>query len=333
MSKRFLFFVSVPVLMLSTMCYVLCTASYADTIRMKTGKEVKGIIVEDYVNRVVISTPDGEQTVMKSKIAALRYDSEEDNLIKLARRARERRDYKTAYANYERALKINPDSKAAQDGLTSTRAALLRKDEARKADDIQRRQAFEASGSPLGTIEPGRRDIDDMRKRLDEQLGITLKMEDAFPRIMAVRPDGPAAVAGARAGDLLVAVWSRLTGYMSLKEVMGILLAKQSLEVKVTIERKLDVAVNQKRHIFSGLNDLIGATFVMKFDGMTVSQVKELGAAATAGLMADDLVTAVDGRSTRYMPLKRAVDVIRKSKGDVAKIAVRRELIIWRQGR
>jgi len=73
------------------LCAVSCMVSYADTIYTKEGKEMKGIVVEDYTDRLIFSTIDGEITVMKPDVRELYYDSEEDNLLKLAEQSRERK--------------------------------------------------------------------------------------------------------------------------------------------------------------------------------------------------------------------------------------------------
>jgi hypothetical protein len=59
-------------LLVATVCG-LCAAGNApaDTVYVKDGKELKGIVVEDFKDRIIFSTADGEITVMKSDIKAL----------------------------------------------------------------------------------------------------------------------------------------------------------------------------------------------------------------------------------------------------------------------
>lgn len=303
--------------------------AHADTARLKTGKEVRGIIVEDYKSRVVMSTIDGEQTIMKDDIAELYYDSEEENLVKLAERARERRDYVKAYDYYEKALKINPRSKAAQDGIVFCKGYLVRKQEVDKEQDVRRRADIERYGA-TGGIEAAGADEKELAPRLEETLGITIEIKEGIPAIDTVQQRSQAYRAGVRPGDHLIAVWSRLTGYMSLKEVMDILLEKPSLEMKVTIERTIDIPLQPRRMPLAGTSELIGAVLVMRFEGLMAGQVRADGPAAAAGLRSGDLITAIDGNRTRYMPLKAAIEAIKTSKGPSVRITFRRELIIWR---
>lgn len=303
---------------------------YADTITMKDGKETKGVVVEDFQDRIIISTADGEVTSMKDDIAAVYYDNEDENLIKFAERAKERRDYAKAYGFYEKALRVNPKSKVAKDGMVFCQSYVVRRADVRKEDDVRRREEFERYGGLTPSERLAKSQEEEMAVKLSDTFGIKLKMDDGNPAVEAVRSRSTAYDAGVRSGDRIVAVWSRLTGYMSLEEVMAILLEKPSLEMKVTIERTVDVGVNPSRGALSGSNDLIGAIFVMKFDGLTLEKASEGGYAYEAGLKAGDLITAINGQNTRYMPLKKAVETIQDSKGTAVKITFRRELIMWR---
>lgn len=303
----------------------------ADTIRTSEGKEIKGIVIEEYKDRLVFSTADGEINLMKSDVRDLVFDSEEDNLIKLAEQARERRDYQKSYSYYNMALKKNPDSKPARDGIVFLQGYLFRKDEVRKEDDIKRREEFERYGSLIPSVKSEEDELREAEEKLRTSLGMTLETRGGFTFIENVARNTPAYNAGIRNDDILVAVWARLTGYMPLKDVLSLLLEKPSIELKCTIERNVGVVKNRSWGIFSKPNDLIGASFSMEFDGLTIAYIKEGGPADKAGLKKSDLITAIDGKPTRYMPLKDAIKIIRSSKSNYVKFTLRREILIWRK--
>ena len=318
---------------LCTLFSVLCSLpadSRADTLRARDGREFKGIIVEDYRDRVVLSTIDGETTVMKADIEDLSYDSEEDNMIKLAEQARDARNYSRAYGLYEMAARINPNSKAAKDGLVSLEGYLYRKEEANKEDDIKRREAVEKYGNTVSAEKSEEDVFRDGVEKVRNSLGITLEIADGIPEIRSVQPGSPAANAGLRKGDRLVSVWGRLTGYMPLKDVVAVLSEKPSLEIKCGIGRTIVVDINPGIRRLSSTSGLIGAALKMEFDGLTIEDIKEGGPAMRAGIKKGDLVTALDGRSTRYMPLKNAIEYIKSTKNDFIKLTIKREILIWR---
>ena len=270
----------------------------ADTIHTKDGRELKGIVVEDYKDRLTFSTADGEVSVMKSDIGELAFDTEEDNLIKLAELAQERGDFVTAYGYYELASRANPDSKKAKDGMVFLQGYLFRKEQVRKEEEVKKREEFERYGTAGRTEKTKEAELKENAAKLKDTIGITIKINKGIPEITDVSLKSPAAEAGIRKGDLLVAIWGRLTGYMPLASIMDILLEKPSMEIKCVIERPVEIAID-------------GTSFSMKFDGLTISEVKEGSSAAIAGLRKDDLVTAINGQSTRYMPLKKAIELVK----------------------
>lgn len=285
----------------------------ADTIYLNDGQEVKGIVVEEYNDRITFSTADGEISIMKTNIKELQFDTEEDNLIKLAELAQGQKDYTKAYTYYDLAIKLNPDSKRAKDGIIFLQGYMFRKKEIDKEELIKRRDEIEKYGAFIDTQKKGEDEFKEAAEKLRKTIGITLKSKGNLPDIATIAVKSAAYEAGVRQGDLLVAVWGKLTGYMSLKEVMGLLLEKPAREIKATIERTINVGSNE-------------AAFTMEFDGLTVSKVNEDG----SGLKKGDLVVAIDGKSTRYMPLKKALEMIRDSKERSVKLTIRRELVLWR---
>jgi C-terminal processing protease CtpA/Prc len=170
-----------------------------------------------------------------------------------------------------------------------------------------------------------------MAGTLEKTTGMKVAIDGKMPRIESIKSGSPAYEAGLKNGDLLVSVWSKLTGYLSLKEILDLLVHKSAIEIRCVIGRCVDVPVNQNRTPISSPEDLIGASLVMEFDGLTISSVKEEGSAISSGLQKGDLIMAIGDNQTRYMPLKRAIELIRNSKGSAVKLAIRRKVIIWRR--
>lgn len=310
----------------------LASASFSDTIHTNDGQEIRGIIVEDYKDRIVMSTVDGEITSLKSDIKQLFYDSEADNLVKLAERSRERGDMLKAFAYYDMALRADPDSKSAKDGIIFLQGYLFRKEQAKKEDEIRKQEEFENFGAAKIVEEKSETEkIKDLSAGIRANIGITLSLKNGRHVVDSVRKNSPADDAGMKKGDIIVAAWGRLTGYMSLEEIMEILSEKPSLEIKCSVERDITIYPNPDRAIVPSIKDKIAAEFNMQFDGLTVSDVTENGPAFGSGLRKNDLVIDIDGKSTRYMPLKKAIYLMRSTKNEPLRLKIRRELLIWRK--
>ncbi|MBI5143563.1 MAG: hypothetical protein HZA30_00650, partial [Candidatus Omnitrophica bacterium] len=184
----------------------------ADTIHLKDGRELKGIVVEDYRDRVTFSTADGEITVMKSDMGELHFDTEEENLIKLAELAQDRGEYTKAYSYYDMAYKLNPNSKRAKDGVIFLQGYVYRKDEVRKEEAVKRQEAIERFGAYIDTSVSRDEEFKESANKLKKYIGIALSMRGGSPEIAAIETQSPAYEAGMRKGDLLAAIWGRLTG-------------------------------------------------------------------------------------------------------------------------
>lgn len=312
--------------------YPMVLPLFSDTIYTNEGREIRGIVVEEYKDRVVISTVDGEIAALKSDIKELYYDSEADNLNKLAEQSKVRGDMIKAFAYYDMALRTDPNSKPAKNGIIFLQEYLFQKEQVKKEGEIKKQEEFENFGSAVIAEEkPVEEKIKDMKIDMRQGIGITLGTKDGGQVVESVRSNSPADEAGVRRNDIIVAVWGRLTGYMPLEDVMKALLEKHSLKIKCTVEREILVFPNPDRTTMTSLKDMLGATLTMQFDGLTISDVFEGGPAFKAGILKDDLVVAIDGKSTRYMPLKKAVSLMRSTTNSSILLKTRRELSIWRK--
>lgn len=302
---------------------IMAGCAIADTIYTKDGKELKGIIIEDYRDRILFSTVDGQITVMKDDVKELYFDTEEQNLIKLAEQSRDKGDYIKAFVYYDKAFKLNPGSKSAKDGIVFLQGYLFKKDMSQKEEVVRRHNEFEQKGMTPEIKSEEDKFNDDLRT-LRTESGIALLTTGGVTRIESVTAGLPADSAGIRKSDTLIAIWGRLVGYMSLREVVETLLEKNSLETKIALERNVVVRVRP--------GDSIGVTLSMQLDGLTISDIKAGSAASETGLKPNDLIVEINGNPTRYMPLKRAVELINRSKDGKVDLVVRKDIVMWGKG-
>jgi predicted metalloprotease with PDZ domain len=307
-----------------------CACLFADTITRKDGSEIKGVVVEEYKDRLVFSTADGEIKIMKSDIRNIILDDEDANLIRLAEKARSDGDYAKAAGYYEKALAITPGSRAAKDGLLFIQLRSYQKDVANKAADIEKMAMIDQSGfAPAKKTESA--EVDGLKKRLMDSIGMSLVFDKGFPVVERLKENMPAQDAGIMRGDRIVAIWGRLTGYLSLEEVMDILLNKGSMEVRCTVERTVKVPMKRGRNAIAPA-DRIDASLGIGPEGLAIFSLKDGGLSARAGLDKADLIVAIDGMPTRYLQLGRALALIGDSEGDSVKLTFRRDVVIWKGG-
>jgi len=306
------------------LCILIClNAAYADTIYLKNGEEVRGIVVEDYVDRLVISTYEGEKAVFKENIDSIDYDLTEQNLVQLGDSYMARREYEKAYFYYEKASTTNPEYKPAREKMNYIMGYLFRRREEEKRSAVKRRQEFE-SWPHSKTLQDK-----DLAKALYDDLGLLVDEDGNGIRVIGVRKESPAHDGGIKKNDLLVSVWGRFIDYMTKEEVENLILKESSGEIKMAIERTKKVKKGSP--LTKNYKNLLGGRLDMPLDGLTLAEVKENGVLDKAGFSKGDLITEIDGESTRYMPLNQAIKIIEDRDKESVLFTLRRDITMWRK--
>ncbi len=300
--------------------------SGADTISMKGGERIKGVIVEEYKDRVVISTVDGEKEIMRDKIGNVIFDLEEQNLTSLGDFYQDRRMYKKAYYYYNKALEVNPNYKRAKDGLNYVGTYIQQSGRMRKLSHIQRLNEEGLAKKEIRTF--GRSDA---KSSLNNDLGFSLKTKEGAFVISGVALNSPAADAGVKNGDRLTALWGRAIGYMQPGEVEEKLNASGVMDVQLTVERSYMLEVVEG---MGGYYDLLGIKLgFSEMEGLVVEEVAVGSAADIAGIQKGDFVVSVQGKTTRYMALDTIAKMITSRKGDTISLETKRDIVIWKKFR
>lgn len=303
---------------------------YADAIYLKDGQELKGVIVEDYHDRILLSTEKGERTLAKNEIEDIRYDAVEDNFVRLGAFYKDKGDYKTALYYYEAAYKKNPDMKEAQDGTLLLGNMILRKKQSDLESEVALKQDTEEKvRRRILEDEPGQI-LEKQKEGLKRQVGIVIETPGGDVKISGISRRSPAYEAGIRQGDTIVAVWGRLIRYMQLKDVYKLLLDNKVSELRIVIARD-SVVYLKKKGLFNGAEDMLGGAFKMEFEGLTVDRTRAGEALDKAGILRGDRVTKIGEASTRYMPFEAACKTIEGEKGGFIKLGIEREVVFWKR--
>lgn len=270
------------------------TAAQADELFLTSGETLKGLVVEEHADRLVVSTIDGEQVVWRHDVDQVFFDDPERNYLYLGNEALAGGDFQAALALYQKAMQMNPAWDDARDAL-------------RRLDDRQRR----ARGA-----------VERPEKVLQAAWGLTLAATESYPVISAVAPDSAAAQHGLQTGDALVAVWGESLGYRSLAQVAQRMAGPAGTEVKITLQREVTVPPAGRGAPRPGFD------VSMALAGLTVGDAGLLGTAA--GLRPGDLIVAIDGRPTRYLPLGQARAAMAGPRTSGLRLTIQRHLLIHR---
>ncbi len=292
----------------------LIIGARADTIHLKDKSSLKGIVVEDYADRVVYSTADGEKEIMRSDIIRIDYDEKIDNLSHLGDSAFEEGYYKAALKYYLMAQKINPDISALNNKIYHTEAIIYKMPEIHKRERLAIKNEI-ISGRISRAPQPTESDSA-AEEELRKELGISLsRKEDGRFYINSLTKKSPFKKAGAEKRDIITAVWSKLCAYLSFADLSGLFLNPNEQMIRVTIQRNIKFSARKS----------FNAKLAMRWKGTVVESAPE----TARGLKEGDLLVAIDGRSLRYTPLKKIMRELDKAKAGKT-VTIQRKLTVFK---
>jgi C-terminal processing protease CtpA/Prc len=300
----------------------------ADTVYLEDGSEIKGIVVENYHSWIVLSTFEGEKEIVKAEIKDIIYDRREQNLIKLGDYHQEKGNAAKAYSYYKKAYELNPRHKEARDKYIHTRSVLLRAPDRQFKSEMDRKRAlFREAGKVYDPII--REKILTPEARLQESTGLVILLDDHIPRISMVVPSSSASKSGLKQGDIIFSLWGKLTGYLDLDSIIGMMIYSQSPEIVLAVKRRITLVPLKSQG--NSLNH-IGISIGLQEDGLVVESIRNGSDAASSGLLEGDIITGINEESTRYMPLKTAIAKIEN--GFASKdlqLDILRNTSLWRE--
>ncbi|MBI3333104.1 MAG: PDZ domain-containing protein [Candidatus Omnitrophica bacterium] len=284
-------------------------------VYLRSGGSLKGLVVEEHGDRIILNTEGGEQPVFRRDIDEVFYDDPERNYLYLGSQALEAGDFAAARGFFEKALQINARFEEAEDAI-------------HRLEDLKGKAAVKRPAAPIEVLEKG----------------WGLRMESVSDRAVArvVREGSWAARSGIAPGDRLVSLWGWSLAYLPVEEAAGALWGPAGTSVKLTVEREAELppATSSGRShetggssgsASSGRNHWPGMTLEMERLGLTVGRVEPNGVAARAGLLPRDRIVAIGGQPTRYLPLTRAEGALYQAQGKGVHLVIHRDLMVRRE--
>ncbi|MCK4244657.1 MAG: PDZ domain-containing protein [Candidatus Omnitrophica bacterium] len=282
--------------------FFICSAGslYADTIILKSGSILKGIIVKEYSDRVILRIPDGEVGIYKNLISKIVYLRPEQNLLELGNKCAKRGEFGEALVHYRKALRINRDFEEAKDAIARVREA-----------------------------KQSQKEISE--ERLRQSLGIIIKKEGNEIKVASVDARSPAFRAGIKHEDIIETIWDAHLKYEKLDKAIALLTGEKGASVSLTIKRQVS-PIRRKIRWYQKEFVGIGISLSMKERGLTITNVSPGQPADKVGLKPGDRIVAIEGKSIRYTGLSEAIKKMAGQAGIPLDLTITRKVRIVRGG-
>ena len=300
----------------------------ADTVFMKNGKEVKGLVVEEHADRVILSTERGEIPLLLSKIVKIKYDDPEHNFMQVAKDYEKNKKWAEALAYYEKALEVNPNLEEARVRAAAMRNRFWASSAEGPIDEIEKQQAVQDAWEGSKPIEHSPAALAaEQIKVLKEGLGLTLEKKGQWTLVESVDPKKDVALSGLKKNDRLVAIDGDSVRYLPIDAVRKKFLSPRLSNFTLEYERDCFVVKGKENDDIRGL----GIKLKLGYNGLAIEEVKKDSPAEQGGLKAQDLLTHVNGVSTRYTPLPKVNDLVKDSEKEKIAFTVRRNAMLTRK--
>lgn len=303
------------------------TALYADTVILKNGTKVKGLVVDEYVDRIALSTVEGEKYILRKDIDRIEYDTPEQNYMQMGRAYEDRAWHDKAAFFYRKAMDINPDYKEARDAYVASHAKMWHEEEKRTKKDVElHNMAIEWQRARKNKKAPAA--VKSKEILAKENTGIVLVENEGVFGINEVVPGSGADKAGIQKGDFLVGIWGRLIRYSKLEDVLAELIGPKYSEVKIVIEKAVPVSIEAGADAYKEL----GVSLGFEYEGLAIKDIASGKKGELSGLKKGDFIIAIDKNITRYLPIDSIIALINNPKNNNILFTIRRSINLKREG-
>lgn len=317
-----------PFLMAGCLGYLAFFVSYAsaDTILLKNNKILKGLVVEQHADRIILSTEKGEIPILLTGVKEVQYSDPEQSYYQLGKSYESQNKLAEALAYYEKAIQTSPDFEEARTAAAGVRNRYWAESTEGPRDEVEKQQMIYESWKSGRTM----KDLSDSKVErgkdlLKERLGLVVEKSGDWVHVFGVSPKKDADIAGLKKSDRLVAMDGASLRYLDPMAVTTRMLKPRYSSFTLEFER--DVWLKKQK----GDSGLSGLKLALKYQGVVVEAVEESSAADQAGIREQDLLVQIKGQSTRYTPLGTITKILSNPSGEKIPCTIRRSVILTRR--
>lgn len=290
MKKNFAFVIFVLATSAFLMGDELC--SYADTIVLKDGRRIKGVILSEQQDCYVVKIKIGATKIDKAMIEKIDRLSSEENLVNFGGQYLESKNYDSAMEQYKKALDVNPEYQPAKDAIA-------------KVEKIKK----EIEEKKRTELEKKKKEIEEEKDAMEKEFGFKLDVANDQLRIVSVRADSSAETAGLKRSDRIIQINNQLTNGKSFEEIIDLLVKGEGCLYNFLVQKEVKLTrkkIDYQKHSFVGVGIFLDAAG----NDLIVNSVMVGEPADLAGLKPRDKVISINGKPTAGISVNDAVELI-----------------------
>jgi|GEM_PF-2050782 predicted metalloprotease with PDZ domain len=299
----------IPLLLTAALTFFFFNAkTFPDTITMKDGRKFEGIVISEGPDYYEVKIKIGTMKLRKENVAEIKALSAEENFVRLGKQCLALKDFNAALEQFNKALKINPSSKPAMEGIEETNK--LRE---------------EAQARIKAEKEKKEKEILEKQGIIEKSFGIALAEENGKVMVYRVNPVTSAEAIGIKPGDEILRIGELNVKDKSVESIADWLAKSGNTTFTFLIQRRADLTkkkIDYQKYSFTGVGiflDNSGSDLVV--NSVIVGEPADL-----AGLKSRDKVVSLNGKPAEGVSVDDATAIISADTSPRIEITIQRSI-------
>lgn len=288
-------------------------SAYADTIFLKDGRRIEGLILAEQQDCYIVKIKIGTTKVEKAMIEKIDRLSSEENLVNFGNQYLESKNYDSALEQYKKALDINPEYQPAKDAMT-------------KVEKIKK----EMEEKRLAELDKKKKELEGKKDAVENGFGFRLEVANDQLKIISISADSGAETAGLKRNDQIIQINNQPTKGEPLEKTIDYLAKGENGSYSFLVQREVELTrkkIDYQKHAFVG----VGIFLDVAGNDLIVNSVIVGEPADLSGLKPRDKVISINGKPTAGVSVNDAAELIGGTELSSVTLVIQRSVDIERK--
>lgn len=287
--------------------------TYADTIVLKDGRRIEGLILAEQQNCYIVKIKIGTTKVDKAMVDKVSRLSSEENFVNFGNQFLDSKNYGAALEQYKKALDVNPEFQPAIDAVAKVEKIKKEIEEEKRAE-----------------LEKKKKELEEKKDTAEKGFGFRLDVANDQLRIISISADSGAETAGLKRNDQIIQINNQPMKGKSLEEIINYLVKGETGTYSFLVQREVELTrkkIDYQKHTFVG----VGIFLDVAGNDLIVNSVIVGEPADLAGLKPRDKVISINGKTTAGVSVNDAAELIGGTELSAVTLVIQRSVDIERK--